>query len=114
VLGCLARARGGCPLEKQKEKWRMGGSEAETIRQPRSGEMHPKSVSIAPPLGGTRDECDPETGLKGHPQVSRRGKGKEYFYGYLPIVYLYDWRISSEFERKKRIGVCGAKRSDRI
>ena len=30
--------------------------------------MHPKSVSIAPPLGGTRDECGPETELKGHPQ----------------------------------------------
>jgi hypothetical protein len=68
VLGCLARARGGCPLEKQKEKWRMGGSAAETIRQSRSDEMHPKSVSIAPPPGGTRDECGPETGLKGHPQ----------------------------------------------
>jgi hypothetical protein len=40
----------------------MGGSAAEAIRQSRSDEMHPKSVSIAPPLGGTRDECDPETG----------------------------------------------------
>jgi hypothetical protein len=29
--------------------------------------MHPKSVSIAPPLGGTRDECGNETGLEGHP-----------------------------------------------
>jgi hypothetical protein len=46
----------------------MGGSAAETIRQSRSGEMHPKSVSIAPPLGGTRDECDRETGLKRRPQ----------------------------------------------
>jgi hypothetical protein len=38
------------------------------LSKSRSGKEHPKSVSIATPLGGTRDECGPETGQKRHPK----------------------------------------------
>src|SRR5258708_1049336 len=50
------------PLRKPKREMAHGPERSGDHRQSRSDEMHPKSVSIAPPLGGTRDECAPETG----------------------------------------------------
>jgi hypothetical protein len=47
-------------------------------------------------------------------EVSRRGKGKLFFYGSAPTIYIRVSRLRSKSGRKKRIGVCGAKRPGRV